>query len=390
MITLNTADNALKSFYLDAVTDALDCKANAFLAKIQRSTADVVGKDVKKLVKYGINGGISAGTEDGSLPKACSMNDVLFTSSLKNLYGTIEISDKALRASANNEGAFVNILNNEMQELIKSASFNFGRMLYGDGTGKIATITGADEGGHCFPVDNVVGLVEGMCVELITADGMKIPNGSGSYIARVDRENKKAVISCNQPLLGTLTGAGIYVQGSYGNELTGLKAIFDNDKLYGVNRADKPALQPYKKDEVGEIDENTIQTAMDQIEEVSGRQVNLIVCSWGVRRALINYFKQYKAVMPSMELEGGFKALSFNGVPVVADRFCPEGTMYLLNTDDFKICQLCDWKWLEGEDGKILKQIPGKPVYTATLVKYAELMCERPNAQGRLTGITEA
>lgn len=94
--------------------------------------------------------------------------------------------------------------------------------------------------------------------------------------------------------------------------------------------------------------------------------------------------------MQTMEIEGGFKTLSFNGIPVVADRFCPEGTMYLLNTEDFKLCQLCDWQWLEGDDGKILRQVPGKPVYNATLVKYAELICERPGGQAKLTGITEA
>jgi hypothetical protein len=58
--------------------------------------------------------------------------------------------------------------------------------------------------------------------------------------------------------------------------------------------------------------------------------------------------------------------------------------MYLLNTDFFKLHQLCDWQWLETEDGKILKQTPGKPVYTATLVKYAELVCDNPSAQGML------
>ena len=89
-------------------------------------------------------------------------------------------------------------------------------------------------------------------------------------------------------------------------------------------------------------------------------------------------------------LEGGYRAVSFNGIPVVADRFCPDGTMYLLNTEDFGLHQLCDWQWLEGDDGNILKQIPGKPVYTATLVKYAELMCYRPCGQGVLTGITES
>ena len=46
-------------------------------------------------------------------------------------------------------------------------------------------------------------------------------------------------------------------------------------------------------------------------------------------------------------------------------------------------------RWLESEDGKILKQTAGKPVYTATLVKYAELICNRPFGQGMLSGIEE-
>ena len=87
-------------------------------------------------------------------------------------------------------------------------------------------------------------------------------------------------------------------------------------------------------------------------------------------------------------MEGGYTALDFNGVPLVADRFCPKATMYLLNTDCFKLYQLCDWQWLESEDGKILKQVAGKPVYTATLVKYAELICENPSAQAKLAGIS--
>ena len=90
-----------------------------------------------------------------------------------------------------------------------------------------------------------------------------------------------------------------------------------------------------------------------------------------------------------MALNGGFTALSYNGIPIVADRFCPEGTMYLLNTKDFKIHQLCDWEWLEDEGGHVLKQVPGKAIWRATLVKYADLMCDKPQGQGMLSGITE-
>lgn len=91
-----------------------------------------------------------------------------------------------------------------------------------------------------------------------------------------------------------------------------------------------------------------------------------------------------------MEIAGGFKALSYNGIPIVADRFCPKNTMYFLNTNDFALHQLCDWQWLADEDGKILRQVPGKPVYTATLVKYADLICSRPCGQGVIKGIVEA
>ena len=54
MVTTQTADNALKSYYLDIVSDQLNLSANPLLAKIGRTTADVWGKDVRKLVRYGV------------------------------------------------------------------------------------------------------------------------------------------------------------------------------------------------------------------------------------------------------------------------------------------------------------------------------------------------
>ena len=387
MITIQTADNALKSFYLDAVTEALDLKANPLLAQIQKTSANVVGKDVKKLVRLGMSGGISAGTETGALPTASEAEKVVFTSTLKNLYGTIEISDKALRASASDEGAFVNILNDEMQTLIKSASLNFGRMLYGDGTANIAMITGVDTA-NTLALDTLKYVMEGMFVDFYTADGKPVEGASGVKVLCVKHGEDTVVFDKN---IGETVNPGdfVYVHDSMDNEITGLGAIFGDDNLYGVDRTNKYLLKPYKKTAVGEISESIIQKAIDSIEERSGEKVNFIVCSWGVKRALAEYYREFKVMMPSVELAGGYKAVTFNGIPVVADRFCPVGTMYLLNTDAFKINQLCDWKWLEGEDGKILKQVPNKPVYTATLVKYAELMCEKPCAQGMLSGIVE-
>ena len=58
MVTLETADKALKEVYLGIVADQLNVTVNPFLAKIKQSTNDVVGKDIVKLVPYGIIGGI--------------------------------------------------------------------------------------------------------------------------------------------------------------------------------------------------------------------------------------------------------------------------------------------------------------------------------------------
>lgn len=44
MVTMTSADNALKSVYLGAVSEQLDTAINPLLAKIQRSTADVWAK----------------------------------------------------------------------------------------------------------------------------------------------------------------------------------------------------------------------------------------------------------------------------------------------------------------------------------------------------------
>ena len=390
-VNLTSADKALKSYYLDAVSDQLDNSINPFLAQIKKTTENVWGKEVKKLAIHGVNGGIGAGSEDGSLPTARGNHYVQFSSTLKNLYGTIEISDKAMRASENNSGAFVSLLNAEMEGLLKSSSFNLGRMLFGNGSGVLAYVANVVNG--ALVLDDTVNLMEGMIIDIRDYDGSEIASAVGREIEIIDRENHAIKISGSTLTSQTVQqGAMVVVHNSYNQEITGLGAIFDSSvsTLYGVNKTQEMWIKPYVKDSIGDISENDIQCAIDAIEMASGSSPNLIITSWGVRRALVNLFAANKRSVDTMELAGGFKAISYNGIPIVVDRFCPAETMYLLNTDDFNLHQLCDWQWLTGDDGKVLRQIPGKPVYTATLVKYAELMCSRPYAQAMLTNVTEA
>lgn len=383
MVTLSSADGALKSFYLDAVTDALNMKINPFLAEIEKTSQNITGKDIRKAFTPGYSNGVAPGAEDGDLPEAKQREYKQMVAPLKNFYGTLEISDKAIRATANSEGSFVNLLNEEMEALLDTAKFNFGRMLFGDGSGSLSTIT-AYSGGW-LTVTNVKNFAIGMVLDIWIGETMF----DNVTITKINYDENKVYTESEHSSVAiqSTVGGQFFLHGSKGGELTGLEAIFSKKDIYGLSR-DMMGMTPYVTNATGDITEAVVEGAMDRVEAESGKRPNFIICSWEVRRALQNYYKTCGIALPTIKMEGGYTALDFNGVPLVADRFCPKDTMYLLNTDCFKLYQLCDWQWLESEDGKILKQVAGKPVYTATLVKYAELICENPSAQAKLAGIS--
>lgn len=386
MVSLQSAENALKSFYLDAVKESIDTKTTPFLAKVEQSTADVYGKDVKKVIRLGFHGGVVSGSETGDLPKADSAKYLKLTASLKNLYGTIEISDKAIRATQGNESGLVNLLNSEMENLLKGAKYNFNRMLMGDGTGLLTTFEICDNRDEAI-VENTSVLEVGMVVNLCNYAGDPYPNATQRTVLEIDPIEKVVKFS-GGPISEQFISGMVFLD-TVEEELTGLGALFRGKPVYGLTEEEYAKIKPidYALDDV--INEQILQRMIDAVEERSGCTPNMIICSYDVRRALMNYFTAMGTRLQTVEVEGGYKSISFNGIPIVADRFCSKGMMYLINTDDFKLCQLGDWQWMESEDGKILHQIPGKPVYTATLVKYAELICTRPNGQARICGIME-
>lgn len=395
MVTLSTANQALKDVYLGVVSNQLNTNINPLLTKINQTTADVWGNQIRKLAPFGLNGGIGAGSEDGDLPAAAGNNYAKFVLDLKNLYGRIEISDKAIRASENSAGAFVNLLNAEMDGLIRASAFNFGRMLYGNGTGVLAKITTNTE--STVTVDNIKNLIEGMVVDIVTSNGGAVTGASKLRIIAIDRANKVVTLSTSSLSSGTFNGTNhcLCVQGSYGKELTGLGAIFaPSGTLYGLDKETYNWLAPYSKDissdSKTDISDVVMQKAIDELEEVYDSKVDFIVCSSGVKRNYQEYIASYRTNVDVMNLEGGFKAISYNGIPLISDRFVEDNTMYLLNTSEFNLHQLCDWQWLEGEDGRVIKQNADKPTYSATLVKYADLICNKPCGQAKITGIAES
>mgnify|MGYP007043633533 FL=1 len=159
--------------------------------------------------------------------------------------------------------------------------------------------------------------------------------------------------------------------------------------LYGVDRTSYAWLYPYVQAPTTAVDisDTLIQTALNSIEEETGEQVDFIAVAGDVRTAYQKYLSTNRRNIDMEVLAGGYKAMTYSGIPVVYERFVDDGTMYLLNSKDFILHQLCDWEWLETENGSILIPSATTPTYSATLVKYAELICDRPGAQGKISNI---
>lgn len=383
MLTLNVADKVLKSVYIDVVAEQINRRTSPFYNMINKGSEDVSGKEVLSPCRFGINGGIGCTKEDGLLPISSPTTFMQLKAPLVNIFGNLEITDKLLRASKGTTGSFINLLNNELDSLMEAAKFNFGRMLFQDGTGILAKISDhTSSTTTVIAVNNVKHIIEGMVVDIVTDSGTNI--STGHKVMLVDRLAKTVKIAT--PATAVNVGDNIVLQGSFNSEIYGLPYLFNNSiqMFYGNVRANLSYILPvaYQK---AELTCDSIQETMDNIEEKCGTIPNLILMSYDMRRKYLSHLQGTRTNLDYMYLDGGFKTMSYNGIPMYADQFVENNTMYLINSDDFKLQQLGDWSWIEGENGRILRQLDNKPAYSATLVKYANLMCTRPIAQSKLT-----
>lgn len=381
MVTLTSAENVLKDVYLGVIADQINTKTNPLFSRIKRSSRNVFGKEIRVVAPVGINGGIMAGEETSDLPDGVDTPYLSLKAPLKNLYGRFEISDKALKCSASDVNAFVNLLQDGMDSLLKASMFNLSRMVYGDGTGLLATLTVSS---GTVTVDNAEAIAPGMYVDIYN-DTTSV--ASNVFVKSVDKSSKVVVFNIASSVT-LATGYTVYLHNSKGNDIIGLKGIVNNTTLYGVDRSAYPIMKAkkYTGATSDTFDEDYVQKIIDDL-EMAGTNVNFINCSYELKRLYQKYLTIYKKNIEYTTLEDGMKVITHFGTPIVPTNHVAAGECYFLNTDDFTFYELGDWKWLEDESDRILKQHANKPAYSATLVKYTELICQKPSGVAYCSGI---
>ena len=389
MITVATFGNALKTVYGQLLRDQINIESTALAQKIMQTERNIVGgAKVVKAAPYGVNGGTGSMPESGALPIAGGNQYVNFESTLKNIAGVISITEKVIQSSKSDKGAFINALTAETEGLKRGAKFTYGRQFYLDGTG-ILTACGITADATTVVVASTQYLVEGMIIDIVAAaDGTAVTGGTARRIAAVNRGASPSIVLAGATKVTTTADHCIVEQGSYNNEMTGMGTIFaQSGDIYGLSKTTYPWLKPTVNAASGALSDKLIIDAMIEAENSTGCRIDMIMCNPLVYTAYYDYLETVKRQVNTQKLEGGFTALAINGVPLAQDRFMPAATMDLLDTSQFSMHVLSDWNWMDA-DGAILKWDSGYAAWKAVLVKFAELICDHPGAQRRLSGIT--
>lgn len=385
-VSMSSINEALKVYYLPGMRYQMNEKTTAFYQKIEKTAKNISGVDIELALRYGRQGGIgnrSDDTLDMPVPNPRKTRKAKWGT--KNIFTTLRITDKVIKATRDSKNAFASMLELEISEALTDSKDNFNRQLFGDGTGIMATTTAVTTGANVVTVNSVRFFAEGQQVEVLSSVGV-IKVTMREIIMVDDILN---TITLSGAVFTLVIGDVVTIAGSYGQELTGLGSIMAVDTpLYGIERATNKWLNPYVKALGGELSFMSMQEVIDKIETRSGNNIDFLMSSYGVRRAYIYLFSLGQRTVNTLDLEGGFKALDYNGIPLVADKYQQEKTIDFLSTKNFTLNRLHDWDWLD-KNGNILSRISNSAIYEAILSFYGDLGCDLIRGQGRLTGIIE-
>lgn len=383
-LNMQKASEALKLYYLPGLRYQLNT-ANPILAVVERDKESVVGSEIRMALRYGRQGGVGMRADDGILPTPNSRKTKQASWATKNIFARIQISDKTMRASRGRDGAFVPLLQAELEDAQMDAKDQLDRMVFGDGTG-VVTTTAANTALNTLVVTNSYDFAEGQYVDIVAAaDGSSI--ATEREITSVDLDAN--TITIDGAAVTTASGDYVVMSGNYGEEITGLGAVMTPDNtLYNIDRSVNKWFNPVVDDIAGELTEVGIQKNIDNAKKRAGGKTNFLISSFGVRRAYQDLLLATKRTTDVMQLKGGYEALTYNGMPFTVDAYCQEGTMYGLDMTTWKLYHIMDWDWLQ-EDGAVLNRVADRPVWEATLARYLDLGCSLPRGNFKMTGITE-
>lgn len=391
---LTTASNLFKIKY-GALSVNTYNSANVLLGRVKKDFT-FTGKRMDIAVPVSFAGGVGSGSLP--TPNYAAVQDAVITS--KKMYSVIEIDREAIKASSNNEGAFVEMTKYAVQKGVESWMRNMSRALFNDSTGSLGQFSGSASGTASAPVIT------------ITAGSWKEANFEEKDYVNVNTLSSVWEVSAVDPVTRavsltrisgsddlTAIGAGthtVYMQNSKDNDPSGLKGVLDatGGSLYGISVQRRWQAGAQVAAGGAGLTPDLMNQTMLEIQRKSGKVPNLILCSFTQYRKLLNVLEDTKTyfVEPrSPELVGkvSFRGVEFMSsagpVAVLPERFIEDDRMYFINDNYFTIHHRPDFGWFD-DDGSVFLRTASSDSYQARFGGYLEAYII-PSFHGVISGL---
>lgn len=394
--TMTTIDPILKEVYAPRIENQIQDEVSA-LKRLESSSDGLVespgGKYVDFPIRVSRNNGIGSRRENEALPLAGTQGYAQVKIDLKADYGLVRFTGHVIKMARTNPQAFANAADREMEGLKDDLVKNTNRVVHGDGTGLLATVTA--DGVNTVTVSNSQLLEVGMQVDILT-------RATGATIA-LDRTitaiNTLTNVVTYSGADATATAAdGIYRQGNWvgaiQREASGLGKIIAAGVLHGVDAATQPKWQGNVLANGGSpraLSESLMIQMCDNIRIASGAKPSVIFGSLGVRRSYFNLLTQQRRYTDTKTFAGGMQGLPFNygtEIPFVEDVDAPVGRLRFVTEKEIVMLKNTDWEWAD-ETGDILTRVAGFDAFEGMMRKFWELGTRQRNAHGEIQDITE-
>ena len=418
---LSAAANILKVRYIGPIREQLN-NATIFLKRLERESGyvDVSGKQFTVPLHTTRNTSAGSGRADGgTLPTAGQQGYEVAIIPNAYQYARIQVSGPTIRAARDNAGSFVTAIEGEIRGVTRDMQKAVNRQLLGNGIDALAYATGAVT--TASPTTITVDDNQGNAfVHLPSAGSLTLGLlNSGSSYAACSTLGLSSVLGAKNAttydlaITGTVDVAGedgdpFVLFGTTGYQMMGIDGIIaatdpvlpaGGGALTGLHgTALAVATAPWWKAQVfgnsGSKRDLTLALMQEPLSAIavnsdySEKDVDFMLCNYPIRDKYVSLLVADKRFVNTMTLDGGFKAVDFNGTPLVPDPQCKRNTIFYPVMETLKLYRTSDFDWMD-KDGQTLSRVANTDAYEAVMFAYQNLGCTARNANAVLRDITD-
>lgn len=387
--TLQTIEDALKIDYLPKVQEQVNNGSNYFVMKLKQKAEKINGdgKNFYIAHHFGRNSGVGAGTEMGDLPTAGQQGYKSSTGTVAYVHGRLQVSNATIQASKRDETSYIRALTSEVKGLTTDIQNFMRRVSLGDGSGILGIFTGTASS-NTHAVNDVRLFFIGQIIDIYTLPSTSV--ATARIVTDVNYDAKTITIS--GAAIATTNGQVAVSLNSFNLEPMGLGGIISNTKT--LQNLDPATYGWWKSNVMGNggtgraLTEPLMRTLKDRIDIVSGKRVEWLAGSHGIRAAYEGLLTSLKRYVNPMKLEGGYEAIEYDALPLLVDKYMPSKKIWMGNWDDINWYYTSELAFMD-EDGSMFNRVPNKAAYEATAFEYGTMVCHARNAFGALEDINE-